>query len=226
MLQPFLRTLKIKRYCRFGLNGLDQKLERYLDFNNGFFVEAGANNGLLQSNTYYLAAIRGWSGVLIEPCPELYDACKKNRPEAKVVPAALVSSNYSEDTISLEFAGLMTAVHEEEHNTHYCNQRIEIGRLIHGLGDGYSFEASARTLSSILDECVEREIDFMSLDLEGFEAKALMGLDLLRHRPRLLLIEVRDRQEIESIIGDFYELIEVMAEAGHHADLLYRRRRS
>ena len=33
---------------------------------NGFYIEAGANNGVAQSNTLELEK-RGWSGLLIEP---------------------------------------------------------------------------------------------------------------------------------------------------------------
>jgi len=37
----------------FALNDLDKKIERYLDFDNGFFVELGANDGVNQSNTLF-----------------------------------------------------------------------------------------------------------------------------------------------------------------------------
>lgn len=223
-LQPLLRALKLKRYCRFGLNGLDHKLGRYLDFDGGFFVEAGANNGILQSNTYYLEAIRGWSGVLVEPCPELFDACLKNRPRANVVQAALVSGDYEKETISLEFAGLMTAVDDEERNAHYSEDLVNIGRGIHEIQDGYRFEAPARTLSSILDDFRGREVDFMSLDLEGYEVNALQGIDFERHRPRYLLIEVRDRAEIDNVIGRYYDCVATLSENERHSDLLYKRR--
>ena len=33
------------RYSRPALNQLDAKLERYLDYGGGFFIEAGANDG-------------------------------------------------------------------------------------------------------------------------------------------------------------------------------------
>ena len=41
----------MKRY--FGLNGLDKKLRRFVDYDNGFYVELGANDGITQSNTYF-----------------------------------------------------------------------------------------------------------------------------------------------------------------------------
>ena len=52
---------------KHALNYIDDKLEKYLDFRNGFFVEAGAYDGVDQSNTYYLEKEKGWNGILIEP---------------------------------------------------------------------------------------------------------------------------------------------------------------
>jgi hypothetical protein len=51
----------------YGLAGLDKKLEPYIDFDNGLFVEAGANDGQTPSNTAYFARHRGWRGLLVEP---------------------------------------------------------------------------------------------------------------------------------------------------------------
>jgi uncharacterized protein YpmB len=35
----------------YSIHGLDQKIERYLSKDNGFYVELGANDGISQSNT-------------------------------------------------------------------------------------------------------------------------------------------------------------------------------
>ena len=37
-----------------SINGINKKLDKYLNFRDGFFVELGANDGLSQSNTLYL----------------------------------------------------------------------------------------------------------------------------------------------------------------------------
>lgn len=50
----------------FSLNGIDFKLEKYLDYSNGYFVELGANDGVRQSNTKYFEQFRKWTGTLIE----------------------------------------------------------------------------------------------------------------------------------------------------------------
>ena len=35
----------------------------------GFFVEIGANDGELHSNTLFFERVRGWQGLLVEPNP-------------------------------------------------------------------------------------------------------------------------------------------------------------
>ena len=50
-----------------ALHGMDVKLDTILDKDGGFFIEAGANDGFTQSNTYWLERFRGWHGLLVEP---------------------------------------------------------------------------------------------------------------------------------------------------------------
>ena len=73
------------RYSYTALNGLDRKLQAYLDYRDGFFIEAGANDGLTQSNTYWLERFRGWRGLLVEGLPDLAAACRRNRPRSRTV---------------------------------------------------------------------------------------------------------------------------------------------
>ena len=54
ILRFIFEFFNISIFSKPGLNGLDDKLEKYLDYTNGFFIEAGGNDGFLQSNTYYL----------------------------------------------------------------------------------------------------------------------------------------------------------------------------
>src|SRR5689334_13139538 len=85
-----LEQLGLVKPVSFGLNGLDQALLNFIGSRGGIFVEAGANDGLSQSNTAYLEFYLGWRGLLVEPIPELAVACRLNRPGAIVEQCALV----------------------------------------------------------------------------------------------------------------------------------------
>ena len=73
----------------------------------------------------------------------------------------------------------------------------------------YDLMVCARTLNRVLSESGVTHIDF-SLDVEGFEAMVLRGLDLDLFAPEMMLIEVvaegsDHRREILDMNGDRYE---------------------
>lgn len=201
-----------------ALHGMDRKLDAIIDRDGGFFVEAGGNDGYTQSNTYWLERFRGWSGLLVEPMQELFEVCTAERPGATVVRAALVPADHQGATVTMRFAELMSTVvgpHEDE-------WRTAQGRAV-GWRDAYEAEVPARTLSSILDEIGAPEIDLLSLDVEGFEPGVLAGLDLARHAPRWIVVEIHDdladRPPVEAELGGRYVLHERISPV----DVLYRR---
>ena len=50
----------------------------------------GANDGYDQSNTYYLEAVKGWTGILIEPLPSLFARCVRLRKHSSCFNLACV----------------------------------------------------------------------------------------------------------------------------------------
>jgi FkbM family methyltransferase len=188
-----------------------------LDFDNGFFVEAGANDGHRQSNTYYLERFRGWQGLLIEPIPELWKRCVRERPRSRCVNYALIDQARADRTITLRYDDLGSRVLEPGEAV-----GAEPPSTCFGWDRGYDVTVQARTLSRVLDEIGAPHVDFLSLDVEGFEEIALGGLDLQAHRPTYILVEAfhpTDRlPRLERLFGGRYELLATPSEK----DLLFR----
>jgi FkbM family methyltransferase len=184
---------------------LDRKLQQYLNFDDGFFIECGANDGYTQSNTYYLEKTKNWHGVLIEGIPDLFKRCVIERPNASVFNYALVASDYAEASVTMHYANLMSMVDgamksaEEQHN-HLTEASI----------DNYTVDVPARTLTAVLDEAgVAGQIDFFSLDVEGYELSVLQGLDFTRYKPTYILVEARYFDEVNGLLVDAgYDMIE------------------
>ena len=52
--------------------------EKFLNkIQNGVFLEMGACDGVLYSNTLFLEKTCGWTGILIEPHPNQFEKLKK-----------------------------------------------------------------------------------------------------------------------------------------------------
>ena len=98
------------------------------------------------------------------------------------------------------------------------HSRRQQGRVVQEI-ECYEVRVPATTLTSILDRHRVKRIDFLSLDVEGFELQVLQGIDFERHRPSLMLIEARWRDEIDSFLKPLYSPI---AQLSHH-DVLYKR---
>jgi FkbM family methyltransferase len=211
------------RYSHPALHGMDRKIDAAIDIDGGFFLEAGANDGFTQSNTYWLERFRGWRGILVEPMPTYYEECRTERPDATIVHAALMPTAAEGETVRMRFGDLMSSVRGAHGDPDADEQWVQPG-LVLGWRDGYEAEVPARTLSSILEEHSARELDLLSLDIEGFEPQALRGLDLERHAPRWIAVEVHDldagRRDVEAVIGGHYEMDRQLSPL----DLLYRRK--
>lgn len=204
---------------RPALHGMDQRLLALIG-PGGFYVEAGANDGFEQSNTYWLERFHDWRGVLVEGIPEVCAEAARERPDAHVVNCALVADDHAAPTVTMRAAGVMSIVPGARGSAEEDERWVRAGTQLKW-GASYEVEVPARTLTSVLEEAGAPRPDLISLDVEGFEAQVLRGLDLERYGPRFLLVEARDddaRRAIEAVLGPRYELAERLSPG----DLLYR----
>ncbi|MEX2188421.1 MAG: FkbM family methyltransferase [Pirellulales bacterium] len=208
----------------FALDELDLKLARCLAADEalaggGFFVEAGANDGVTQSNTLLLERDHGWRGLLVEPIAALAQRCRANRPQCLVENAALVPLGFADKSIEMTYCNLMSQVKGAMKSAAEEAEHLRRGSACQNL-ETYKLSVPARTLSAILDKHAVERVDLLSLDVEGFELAALCGIDFARHAPRWMLVEARYRHEIDEFLASRYD---VAAELSHH-DVLYRRK--
>lgn len=206
---------RITRRVYFGLNKLDKKLIEYIDYSNGYFVELGANDGLLQSNTKHLELFKNWRGILIEPIPELAKKCVKNR-KATTVNSACVSFEYSEKYIEMAYSGLMSTVLNDQNDLADPMSHAQNGAKFLAKGEVVNtLKVPAKSLEAILIESgAPRKMDLLSLDVEGFELEVLKGLDHTHFRFKWMLIESRDLEALEDFLSKLnYSL---HAQLSHH----------
>ena len=146
----------------------------------GFFVDVGANDPQLASQTWHLEQL-GWDGVLIEPQPDLAEELRKFR-RAKVYVVACSSPANAGKSLPLHVAGSphMTGIHASFDPNFAVPDMRRMGVI----------DVPVKTLDEILiDAKAPVPIDFVSIDVETHEIEVLEGFDISKWRPRLMLIE-------------------------------------
>ena len=208
-----IRNLK-KRY--FALNNLDKKLENYLNYNNGFFIELGANDGKTQSNTLYFERYRNWTGIMVEPTSHNFLKCIKNRNLAtKTFCNACVSFDYKDKYVEIIYSNLMSTPLGLESDIIDPKAHTDLGtKFLEKNEVKFNFGAIARTLNSIIQESnAPKVIDLLSLDVEGAELEVLKGIDFEIYSFKYMCIESRSIDMITSFLKFYnYELIETLSE--------------
>jgi FkbM family methyltransferase len=213
-----LEALGSDRYSHPALDDLDRKLAAYLPRQGGVFVEAGAFDGYWQSNTYWFERFRGWSGVLVEPIPQLAAEARRERPRAQVFEFALVAPDFPEKTVRMRFGGTMSILLADSGEMEDALAHADRGAAI-AEARAYDLDVPTSTLSAVLDQAGVEQIDLLSLDVEGHEEEALKGLDFDRHAPEYILIEILFEQTgkapVYELLEPRYEFVEQLSVRDH-----------
>lgn len=178
----------------YGQEGEDILLKRIFEYRNindgGFYVDVGAHHPQRFSNTYFFYK-RGWRGINIDATPNSMNLFNELR----------------EKDINLEFA----VSNKQETLTYYMFNEPALNSFDKELSlkrdsmEQYSIieekNISTVTLEHILDNYLPKNqyLDFLSIDVEGFDFQVLQSNNWYKYRPRVVLIEVLSK-DIESMI--------------------------
>ena len=128
----------------------------------GYFVEFGATDGVLLSNSWLLEKHFSWRGICAEPNPKLFERLQQNR-SCRLSPACVYRS--SGERMQFVLADAYAAV----------------GDLI---------EVTTTSLMDLLDQHgAPAVIDYLSIDTEGSELAILEGIDWSRYQFRSITVE-------------------------------------
>ena len=177
---------------------------------NGYFVDCGSADGLYKSNTFLLERDLGWNGICIEGRGNgylSYELCNTNRT-VKCFNEVLGSYdgqklpwNDTELTGSSATETLMNLICKNTCNCPFCSKKFEVSidlnSLLNKLKEGgYDFnvvhpnKVKARSLLSILKEAnAPKEIDLLSMDIEGAEEPSLMNFPFDKYDIKVLCVE-------------------------------------
>ncbi|HEV2263719.1 MAG TPA: FkbM family methyltransferase [Stellaceae bacterium] len=156
----------------------------------GVFVDIGAYNGILYSNTLLFERL-GWTGLCVEPLPSAFEKLKANR-SAICVNCAVSDRAGRAPFIEVEMPGpyeLMYSGLKANFDEHHA-------RLIREHGQNHkAYDVEVRPLRDLLMEHAIQRVDYLSIDTEGSEWRILRDFDLAAFEVKLISAENNARDD-------------------------------
>jgi len=164
----------------YAQNGEDIVLARGLHHRDGFYVDIGAFDPYRDSVTK-LFHDRGWRGINVDPIPEVIALFERDRPGDINIQAAISAEPGTADL----WTGPTNLV---GHST--LDKRVAQAHL----ADGIEFtRSSVKTirLDALLEATVPSgtNVDFLKIDVEGYEEFVLESCDWSKWHPRVVVVE-------------------------------------
>jgi len=135
-----------------------------------FYLEIGGHNGVRSSNTRLFDVCLGWSGLLVEPIPRLYNRMVKLRPNAHHL-------NMCPSCTAPDIA----MFHDIEYTDAVAN------------AEGATMKIHCGPLSHPISQLDIRHINFWSLDVEGSELATLQTVDWDAVQIDIIMAEAHSR---------------------------------
>ena len=178
----------VKSYSQEGEDLVLARILANLNVSKGFFVDIGAHHPTRFSNTYYFY-LRGWRGINVDALPGTKSLFERMRSRDISIECGVGAKKDSLKYFSFNEPALNTFSEQEaakkNEPPYHIVETIEIPII---------------TLKQILDENMPKgmQIDFMTIDVEGFDHKVIASNDWSRYRPSVILVELLNT-EIEQL---------------------------
>jgi FkbM family methyltransferase len=154
------------------------------DKRDGVFVDVGANQYQQDSTTYYLETGLGWHGLAIDAQREFADGYRANRPRTQFFTFFVSDRTDATAQVFIPAGRTMNATGIPEGVNRGAQNEVR--------------EVPTIRLDDLLTRTGIDRLDFLSIDIELAEPKALAGFDVDRFKPTFVCIEGhwRVRQQI------------------------------
>ena len=191
---------KIKK--SYSSNSVDLIInELFKNKQKGIYIDVGCNHPFIGNNTYKLFK-KGWSGINIDLDYTFIDSFNFYRPNDYNLQIGVSDKNGDQEM-------------------YFHHERSAINTLDSKRSTKSILKKNIKTLT--LNNIIEnskfknQQIDYLSIDVEGFELNVLKGFDLNKYKPQALSIEYIDpemikeeyyHQNINNVLhSDLYKLL-------------------
>ena len=158
---------------------------------NGFYVDAGCYHPLHLSNTYLLYK-RSWNGINIDISEFSIKLFNYLRPNDVNINSAVSNTEKEISFYYQKKLSQLSTIKKE-----ISNERMQ--------GNIKEKKIKSLKLNSILNQSKfkNRQIDFLNIDVEGADFEVLKSLDFTIYEPKIICIEIMEKNIFESEIYNF-----------------------
>ncbi len=163
----------------YAQNFEDVTLWRALrDVTNGRYVDVGALHPEIDSVTKWFYD-QGWSGINVEPVPEMFALIEAARPrDINLQAAAGAAPGTAEMAVVTDSMGLSS---------------LDISAVSANVEFPYNLvQVEVRPLRDMLEPFAGKDIHFLKIDAEGTELEVLRGMDFAGYRPWVVVVEATE----------------------------------
>lgn len=168
-----------KSYSQFGEDIIIGKTLKMFGIEKPFYVDIGANDPVILSNTY-LFYTQGGRGVCIEPNPVQAKKIRTKRPHDICVEAGIGKQGAAETYYMFKNHELNTFSKEEAEETQKKGHPLLEKRTL-----------SMVDINNVLKDNAVAKIDLLSLDVEGMDLEILNAFDFSKIKPLLICVETK-----------------------------------
>ena len=147
----------------------------------GFYIDVGAHHPFRFSNTHFFYK-KGWMGINIDATPGSMRLFRKYRPRDINIEIPISNSHKKIDYFIFDEPAL-NSFSSKLSKDRAAHTKYKIEKII---------KLEPKKLSEILNEKLpsNKKIDFMSVDVEGFEYEVLVSNNWDKYKPQYLLVEI------------------------------------
>ena len=197
---------KVKK--SYSSNSVDLIInELFKNKKNGIYIDVGCNHPFIGNNTYKLFK-KGWKGINIDLDYTFIESFNFYRP----------------NDYNLQI-GVSDTIGEQEMYYHHERSAINTLDVKRSSKSILKKNIKTTTLNKIIENSKfnNQQIDYVSIDVEGYELNVLKGFDLSKYKPKALSIEYIDpkmikeeyyHQNINNILNS--DLYRYMLDKGYH----------
>jgi FkbM family methyltransferase len=155
---------------------------------DGVFVDIGAYNGIALSNTKFFEEI-GWTGICIEPLPEVFEELKMNRKTVCIRGCISDREGKAQFLHAEGYPEMLSGLLDKYDPQHFGRVQGELSVPDHDCKASV-IEVDCYLLNEVLKENGIFFVDYLSIDTEGGELEILQTIDFSKYHIDVIDVEV------------------------------------